>query len=375
MAAGSKILVIKIGSLGVSESQGGYSLEKIKNLIGDLVSLREQGHKVVLVSSGAINSGKKLLPAIYEKTHETKHSIAVQQALSALGQPYLMKAYQDILSPHNIVPAQILVTHEDFRHRERHFNIRNTLLTLLHAGALPIVNENDTVSFKEITVGDNDQLAAMIAQTIDADKLVLLTDADGLYDGHPEDPKSKKLDVVEYDQDLSFIHFSAKTTVGRGGMKTKVEAIRKLTPLGMDVLLGSFKFEKPVTRVLEGLGGTCFKGSPQAKTRHKKAWLATTAKTQCFLVVDDGAKNALLKGASLLPVGIKKILGTFKRGDVVAIKHQRETIAFGSVEYSSQELEKIKGIKSAELSLKLSEVVADEAVHRDNLFLKKQSPV
>jgi glutamate 5-kinase len=247
------------------------------------------------------------------------------------------------------------------------------LLTLLHAGAVPVVNENDTVSFKEITVGDNDQLAAMVAQAIDADRLVLLTEADGLYSGHPEDPKSKKLDVVEFNQDLSFIHFGSKTSVGRGGMRTKVEAIKKLTPLGVDVFLASFQFDKPISRALSGQGGTCFKGSQTAKVKSKKAWLATVAKPHCQLVVDEGAKKALIKGASLLPVGIKKVIGNFKRGDVVAIKFQRETMGFGSVEYSSGDLNKIKGVKSNELSRILVEVIADEAILRDNLFISRKA--
>lgn len=371
MSAYKKSIVIKIGSLGVSESKGGYSLSKIKNLVEDIYRLREQGYGVVLVSSGAINSGKNLLPQILNDEVDKAYSISIQQALSALGQPYLMKAYQEVLSGYKIIPAQILVTHEDFRHRERHFNIRNTLFTLLNSGALPIINENDTVSFREITVGDNDQLAVMVAQTLEADHLVLLTEVDGLYDGHPEDPKSRKLDRVEYNQDLNFIHYSAKSLIGRGGMKTKVEAIRKLTPLGTDVLLGSFQFPSPVSRVLSGQGGTFFKGSAQAKAKIKKSWLATTAKTGCFLIIDEGAKKALLKGASLLPVGIKKVVGSFKRGDIVTVKFQRESVAFGSVSYSSQELEKIKGAHSQELSQILHDVIADEAIHRDNLFLKK----
>jgi glutamate 5-kinase len=362
-----KRLVIKVGSLGVTQTKGGTDPHKIETLVRDLAALKALNHEIFLVSSGAINTGKIHLHSPPEKP------LTYQQAASAIGQPKLMKEYQYFASKHQLELAQILVTHEDFKNRERFLNIRNTLLFLNEQNILPVINENDTVSTKEITVGDNDQLAVMIAEAVSADALIILSETDGLYDRDPKDPKAQKLTVVEYNQDLSKISFGSKTTAGRGGMSTKIQAIQKLTPLGLDVYLATFLHEAPLSNALFHQGGTWFRAHPKEKVRSRKAWIASVVKAHAAVVVDEGAMKALLKNSSLLPIGVKKIIGTFKRGDVVMIKCQSKSIGMGIVEFDHKDVEKIKGQKSSELSKLIKVVHHDVVIHRDNLYLTKES--
>jgi len=295
---------------------------------------------------------------------------------AAVGQPLLMKAYLDALSAHSWVCAQILVTHDDFKERKRFLNIRNTMNQLLDNGILPIVNENDTVSFEEITVGDNDQLAVMIAEASDAEKLILLSEADGLYNKNPKEPDAIRFDEVDFRDDFSSVKIASKTSVGRGGMDTKLKAVRKLTPLGVDVILGSFLHAHPVSRLLESSlkkrGGTTFKGNPVRQKSRRKSWLSTVVRNDCYVVVDEGATKALMNSnTSLLPVGIRKVHGKFKRGDVIQIRHRNKTLAVGLTEYDHRELEQIKGLQSADLDAILEHVHSVVAIHKDNLLLKK----
>jgi glutamate 5-kinase len=358
-------IVVKIGSLGVSHLEGGVSPEKVQRLSRDLESLKTQGHRLILVSSGAINAGKKYLAQPADKHMR----LAWQQACAAVGMPLLMQEYQLALQKYK--PAQVLVTHEDFKQRNRFLNIRNTLFTLMENGHLPIINENDTVSTQEISVGDNDQLAAMVAEAIDADRLILLTDADGLYDRHPQDPQARHFSRIDFQEDFRALDVSGKTGAGRGGMFTKLQAVRRLTPLGLDVTIASFHHEAPVTRALNG-AGTLFVGDHRQRVKKRLAWIASVAKPDCALIVDEGASLALKRGqASLLPIGVKKIQGQFKRGDIVAVKYKQSIIAKGIVEYDAKEVLKIAGKKSSELTEILADVPSLVVIHKDNLFLLK----
>ncbi|MDD4974884.1 MAG: glutamate 5-kinase [Bacteriovorax sp.] len=361
-------IVVKVGSLAVTDENGGVSPSKIKSIITDLYELRTQGFLPILISSGAINSARGLI----KKPDEKKMTISYQQALAAVGQPLLMKAYIDALCEFNWPCAQILVTHEDFKERKRFLNIRNTINRLLEDGVLPIVNENDTVSFEEITVGDNDQLAVMMTEASDAEKLILLSEADGLFDKNPKGPGAIRFEEIDFRDDFKSVKIAAKTSVGRGGMDTKLKAIRKLTPLGVDVILGTYLEDKAVSRLLLGKGGTNFKGNPiREKSRHK-SWLSTLVKNDCYVVVDEGASKALLDShTSLLPVGIKKVQGKFKRGEVIQIRHKSKILAVGLTEYDSLELNLIKGKKSAEINDILEYVHSKVAIHIENLLLKK----
>jgi glutamate 5-kinase len=361
-------IVVKVGSLGVTDENGGVSLEKIKVIIGDLHSLRVNGYQPILVSSGAINSGRVHI----SKPDEKKMMISYQQSCAAVGQPLLMKAYLDALESYSWTCAQLLVTHDDFKVRKRFLNIRNTMNRLLENGVLPIINENDTVSFEEITVGDNDQLAVMMTEASDAEKLILLSEADGLFDKNPKEQDARRFEEVDFRDDFSSVKIASKTSVGRGGMDTKLKAVRKLTPLGVDVILGTFLHSHPVSRLIEKKGGTLFKGNPHRQKSRRKSWLSTVVKNDCYVVIDEGANQALLNSnTSLLPVGIKKIVGTFKRGDVIQIRHQNRVLAVGLTEYDHRELNLIKGKKSSELEQFLDYVPSVVAIHKDNLLLKK----
>lgn len=360
-------VVIKVGSLAVTDETGGVSTAKIKAIVQELESLKKMGYAPILVSSGAINSGRGLI----KRPEEKKMMISFQQAAAAVGQPLLMKAYVDALAETNSHCAQILVTHEDFKLRQRFLNIRNTINRLIENDVLPIVNENDTVSYEEITVGDNDQLAVMIAEATDAEKLILLTEADGLFNKNPKEPDAVRFDVVDFKDDFSGVKFAAKTSVGRGGMDTKLKAVRKLTPNGVDVIIGTFLTENPLTRLLTGKGGSLFKGNPEKQKSKRKSWMSTIVKNDAWVVVDEGCYAAMMKATtSLLPIGIKKVHGVFKRGDVIQVKHKNKTIAVGISEFDYKEMDLVKGKKSLEISHLIENAPSKVAIHKDNLLIK-----
>jgi glutamate 5-kinase len=362
-----KRIVIKVGSLAVSDEKGGASKPKIRIIAQELLSLRNQGFDPILVSSGAINSGKLFL----KKPEEKKMMISYQQASAAVGQPLLMQAYIEALSELGTSCAQILVTHDDFKLRRRFLNIRNTMNQLLENGVVPIVNENDTVSYDEITLGDNDQLAVMITEATDAEKLLLLTEADGLYNKNPKDSDAVRFDVIDFKDDFSGVKFAAKTSVGRGGMDTKIKAVRKLTPNGVDVIIGSFLENHPLCRLVQGQGGTLFKGNPDKQTSRRKSWLSTLAKNDSWVVVDEGCYEAMMKATtSLLPVGIRKVYGVFKRGDVIGVKFKNKIIAVGISEFDHREMDLVKGKKSSQISELFDHPPSKVAIHKDNLLIK-----
>ena len=362
-----KRIVIKVGSLTVTDENGGVSLTKIRNLVDELEALIKLGYSPILVSSGAINSGRSYV----KRPEEKKMMISYQQAAAAIGQPLLMKAYVDAFTLKSAHCAQILVTHEDFKERKRFLNIRNTINRLIENNILPIVNENDTVSYEEITVGDNDQLAVMIAEATDAEKLILLTEADGLFNKNPKETDAKRFDVVDFKDDFSGVKFAAKTSVGRGGMDTKLKAVRKLTPNGVDVIIGTFLTENFLTRLIEQKGGSLFKGNPEKQKSRRKTWLSTVVKNDSWVVVDEGCYTAMMKGiTSLLPIGIKKVHGIFKRGDVIQVKHKNKIIAVGISEFDFKEMDLIKGKKSSEITQLLENAPSKVAIHKDNLLLK-----
>jgi len=360
-------VVIKVGSLAVTDEKGGVSETKIKLLVEELMKLRAEGFQPILVSSGAINSGRGFI----QRPEEKKMMISFQQASAAVGQPLLMKAYVDEMTSHGFHCGQILVTHEDFKERKRFLNIRNTINRLLENNIIPIVNENDTVSFEEITVGDNDQLAVMITEATDAEKLILLTEADGLFNKNPKDPDAVRFDVVDFKDDFSGVKFAAKTSVGRGGMDTKLKAVRKLTPNGVDVIIGTFLVPEFLSRLIRGEGGTLFQGNPERQKSRRKSWLSTIVKNDAWVVVDEGCSLAMLKATtSLLPVGIKKVHGVFKRGDVIQVKHKNKTIAVGISEFDYREMDLVKGKRSGEMSELIENLPSKVAIHKDNLLIK-----
>lgn len=366
----NKLLVVKLSSLAVTYAKGGIHHDQIKSIIGDLVRLREDKNlQIVLVSSGSINAGKRFLGS------PNKNEISELQACSAVGQPVLMKAFQDHLDQFNIQAAQVLLTHEDLKNKQRSHNVRSSLKKLLSKGIIPIINENDTVSFDEITVGDNDQLSAMICEVLSADLLLMLTKSDGLYNMDPANKNAIHFPLISYNDNFQDIKLLTKSSAGRGGMKTKLQAVRKLTPLGINVIISSFTRENPVLssltrKDLSISAGSFFPGNQQLSLAKNKSWILTRVRNHACVKVDLGAKNALLKNASLLPIGVISTSGNFKRGDSIQIKFKNLIIGFGITEYSSHEIEKIKKLKSTELHTQLDYIPSKVVIHKDNLILK-----
>jgi glutamate 5-kinase len=244
-------IVVKVGSLAVTHAEGGVHQELMARLCLELKALKDLGYAPILVSSGAINTARAIVDI-------QGSSISVQQALASIGQPVLMHSYINILQKSNIVCAQILLTHEDFADEHRRRNVLSTINVLLEKDILPIINENDTVSYAEITLGDNDHLSALVAQLTEAKKLLILTQADGLYDKNPKDPTSKVIAHIHASSDISHVVMAEKTGVGRGGMESKLTAIFQVVESGCTVYLGSYEKQNCLTRLLEHKGGSCF---------------------------------------------------------------------------------------------------------------------
>jgi glutamate 5-kinase len=362
-----KRVVIKLGSLSVTSPSGEIDHKKIEGLMLEISKLRQNNIEVILVSSGAINSGKKY---INSKPKKLKDRIEYFQACSSVGQPLLIQAFQKALDKHELISAQVLLTHDDLKNKTRYFNIKNNIKTLLDNGIIPILNENDSVSFEEITVGDNDQLGAMVTALMEADLLLILSEADGLFDKDPQHEEAKHLSHIEFEDNFKHIKTLTKGPVGRGGMKTKLEAVRKLTPLGIHVIISSFKPALPIFHALQHSGGTYFFPKKNILTKTKSKRIMTTAKAGATIKVDEGAYRSLLRHGSLLPIGIKKIKGPFKRGDSIAIQFKNKTFAYGLSDYDSKDVEKIMGKKSFEIEDILGFLISDVVVHRDNMILK-----
>lgn len=362
---GPKRIVVKIGSNVISDKNGQIDLSKIEQISEDIFWCISQGLEVILISSGAINAGR------FKFAH-VNNEIDFLQAASSVGQPILIQHYANCFKKYGIEIAQILLTHEDFKNRNRFLNAKNTLLKLLENKFLPILNENDAVSFEEITVGDNDHLAAMTAQMLGADLLVILTSTDGLFNKDPSEEGAYKISKVKFEEQL-LIETVSKSSSGRGGMKSKLMAIEKVTPIGIHAIVAGKDFINPLKRALSESCGTFFEANQNVKTNHKKAWLLTTAKPGCHIEVDKGAYQAILKNSSLLPKGILNIHGSFSRGDCVAIICEGEHFALGLVEYNAIEVQKIAGKHSREISNYLKIKISDVVIHKDNLLIKKVS--
>jgi glutamate 5-kinase len=361
-----KRVVVKIGSAALADAKQGVNQTKIGQIVDDCHELQQQGIEVIIVSSGAIHIGKRII------NQRAQEEITFLQACSAVGQPLLMSSYTQAFALHQRSCAQVLLTHEDMRNRQRFLNLKNTMNHLLAASVTPILNENDSVSFSEITLGDNDQLAAMVTQMIEADCLVILSTPDGLYDQDPSEGNALKIAKISYDERFEDVNLKGKTLAGRGGMKTKLEAVRKLTPLGIPVIIATYKKDAPILAAVTSTeGGTFFEGCPEQKKNAKQRWLVAIAKTGAAIKVDEGAYEAIKKNKSLLPSGIKAVEGQFRRGDCVKIVFKRKEFAIGLSEYSATELSKICGKKSQEIESVLGFCPAKVAIHCDNLVIKE----
>jgi glutamate 5-kinase len=361
-------LVIKIGSSSVTQDGRGLAGDAIHGWAEQMARLIEDGRQIVLVSSGAVAAGMSRL-GWKQRPHEL-HNL---QAAAAIGQMGLVQSYESTFKLHNLLTAQVLLSHDDLADRQRYLNARSTLITLLQLKTVPIVNENDTVATEEIRFGDNDSLAAMVANLVEADLLIILTDQNGLYDSDPRDnPGAKLLPEADCDDPaLEQMAGGSHGALGRGGMTTKLHAARMAARSGADTIIMSSNEKNGLLRVLQGEAlGTLLSTRQEALTARKQ-WLAGRLVPKGTVVLDDGAVKVLREsGRSLLPVGVTAIKGVFRRGDLVTCMDQKgREIARGLINYSSEETEKIKGCSSKELEKRLGYIDEPELMHRDNLVI------
>jgi glutamate 5-kinase len=365
-----KKVLIKIGS-AVLTGDNGLDLNIIEQLVDDMVDLKKRGYHIVIVTSGAIASGKHRMGI-----SGALKSMPQKQAAAAIGQGRLMRVYSNAFGKHGIYVAQILRTMSDLTDRKRFLNIRNTLTTLMEWGVIPIVNENDTVAVDEIKFGDNDQLAAMIANITETHLLINLTNTDGLYDRNPN--RSKKAKVIPIVSEISDVIEQAATDetsdVGSGGMKSKVLAAKKVTAFGIPYIIAAGK-EKGILRDLCAgkERGTLFLPMKE-HLNSRKYWIAFTLRSRGKLTVDDGAKKALIEeGKSLLPSGVIDVEGDFQLGDpVLCLDTGGKILAKGLTNYGAEEVRKIMGLKTSKIQQVLGYKDYDEVIHRDNMAVDKE---
>ncbi|MBW7837046.1 MAG: glutamate 5-kinase [Sphingomonadales bacterium] len=364
----AKRVVVKIGSALLVEPESGRLRETwFTSLIADVAELRAAGKEVIVVSSGAVALGRRDLGL-----KGRPKSLEESQAAAAVGQIRLAHAYEAALGRHGIVAAQVLVTPSDTEERRRYLNARSTLDTLLRLGAVPVINENDTVATAEIRYGDNDRLAARVAVMASADCLVLLSDIDGLYTADPSaEPNAAFIaDVPEITLEIEAMAGGAKTTgVGSGGMATKIAAAKIAVAGGCHMLIASGRVAHPISSLQTGARATWFHATATPKAARKR-WIAGMLKPAGSLTLDDGAVNALRQGKSLLPAGVRAVEGAFERGDAVRVLDaQGREIGRGLVAYSAADARAIMGRKSAEIAEILGAIHRDVMIHRDDLVL------
>jgi len=356
-------VVVKIGSAVVSTAKGTLDRRRVFALAEQIHRARQTGRQVVLVASGAIAAGQGQM-MLARRPNDLPHL----QAAAAIGQSWLMRAYDESLRKHGIRTAQVLVTRDDFDDRTRYLNIRNTLLATLDWGAVPIINENDTVSVDEIRFGDNDLIAAMVTNLLRAHLLIMLTTGDGLY--RVRGRRKELLELVErIDERTLALATDDKTELGTGGMRTKLEAARAVTSAGECVIIANGRRRGILDAVLAGRGvGTLFLPSGDTMTSRKR-WIGLTARPQGKLVVDGGARRAVERGGkSLLAGGIVAVEGRFPKGAVVVLcDGEGEEFARGLTNFRSTDVEKIMGLRSSQFTKVLGDRPYDEVVHRDNL--------
>jgi glutamate 5-kinase len=366
-------VVVKIGSHVLTDEHGAPDPSVFRSIVDQTMALAEQGVETVLVSSGAQASGQALLLGA-----RMGSNIPERQALAAIGQTSLMGFYQQALDRFDKRAAQILLTRDDLTHRRRYLNARNTLLKLLQFGALPVVNENDTVMVEEIKIGDNDSLSARVALLVDADILVLLTDTPGLCrpDDRPVSSRSAIPFIERITPEILSLAGGAGTALGTGGMITKLEAARIATQAGIPAVIAPGNRNHVVPDLLAGQEIGTFFAPLKDRLTHKKHWIAHTLPCRGTLFLDDGAVRALVHhGRSLLPSGVVSVQGEFENGDMVSCvdRHGREC-ARGISHYSSVEVTKISGKKSSEIEPVLGYHIRDEIIHRDELVVLKETP-
>jgi glutamate 5-kinase len=359
-------VVVKVGTNVLADSQGHLDRHRIQSLADQIQRVRALGWRVVLVSSGAIGAGVGKL-GLGKRPTDLSHL----QACAAVGQTALMQLYQDAFAPHGVQPAQILLIASDFDHRTRYLNVRNTIHTLFEYGCVPVINENDTVSVAEIKFGDNDHLAAMVANLIQSPLLVLLTNVDGLYSADPRvDPTAKLVHTVPHiDKSVTDLAQATKSALGVGGMRSKLKAARLATVAGGAVVMANGSRDGVLDDIFAGQPvGTLFRPHGDGVPARKR-WLGFTARPTGSVTIDDGAKRAVVvQGKSLLAVGVKGVSGQFGKGDLISIRDTTDAeIARGLSNYSAADAARIAGLTTDQIVEVLGKVPYAELIHRDNL--------
>jgi len=362
-----KRVVIKIGTGVLTDANGQLDRVQPARSVQDFSRVIEQGTEVILVTSGAVATGKSIMSSL-------QRNIPDRQAYAAIGQPRLMHAYQELSSAHHLNVAQLLITREDFDNRARYLNIRNTIQALLAMKVLPIINENDVVA---ITVeggdafGGNDALAAMTALLADADLLLILGQTDGILDAPPESGNAKRILEIKNISEEIFAVVGKGSPLGRGGMRRKLEAAKLATESGILTIIANGKENRVMERIIlknEHLGTRCTPSSEYHSSRDR--WLIGGAVQRGSIIIDTKAAEALQKGKSLLPIGIVNVEGDFQRGDAVRVLDETDqSIAVGLTNYASEDLGKIKRLPSRDIKAMLGYHPSDEAIHKDNLAL------
>ena len=367
ITSNANLIVVKIGTRVLTRADGLLDTVRIESLGRQVDSLVASGKQVVLVSSGAVGAGMGRI-GLDKRPKELGHL----QAIAAVGQSSLIEAYERVFRAQGRHAAQVLLVADDFKNRSRYLNIRNTLRSLLHYNAIPIINENDTVATDELKFGDNDRLAARVAQVINADLLVLLSDVDGLYDKNPKLNKDANLirEISEISSKTFKMATSETNDYGSGGMFTKIQAAEIAFTFGCDTLIMKGNQKNPIKNFEKNKNGTLFKSPIKKKKVSFKNWLGGSINISGSVKIDEGAIKALKLGASLLPSGVKKISGNFAKGDIIEILNDNgKKLGRGISYYDSHELNLIKGKKSIYIKDTLGYEGREEIIHRDYLFL------
>ena len=359
-------LVVKVGSALLFSKRDGIDPERLHAITQQVASLTQEGIQVILVSSGAIACGTKLLGL-----HARPTSLPEAQAAAAVGQAKLMKYYDDDLRQKGFLTSQVLLTQDDLRDRKRYWNARNTLLSLLRFKTIPIINENDTVATEEISIGDNDHLSSRVACLMGADLLVILSDIEGLYRNFESEGRVLIEKVEKIDSEIERLALDERGEFARGGMKTKLLAAKIATTAGIPMIIADGKREDVLLKAVSGEAvGTLFLPRPD-RLGVRKSWIAFNSKPKGKVIVDEGAKSALLHhGKSLLSSGIIGAREEFGAGEVISVMDEREgEFARGLINYSSDEIKKIQGLRSDRIASVLGYKSYDEVIHRDNLVI------
>lgn len=363
----AKIIVIKVGSsLLVDEEQNAINTAWLSGIAADIARLKAAGKNVVVVSSGAIALGRRLL-----KINHNKLKLQEKQAAAATGQVLLAHAWMDALGAHQVQTAQILLSPDDTETRRKHLNARTTMMALLQLNAVPVVNENDTVATAEIRFGDNDRLAARVAAMMGADLLVLLSDVDGLYTTNPNGDNSATHigEIAQITPDIMAMAGPANAAYASGGMVTKLEAARIATSAGCQMIICNGQSPAPLSRLEAGARCTIFAAALSPHTARKQ-WIAGALTPKGTIRIDDGAARALRAGRSLLPAGVITVSGQFERGDLIEIEDSAGlVIGHGLSSYGHKDAMAIRGHKSNEIESVLGYRERDEMIHADNLVM------